>query len=135
MLELMEYQDIPIHTTTALSSSITLIIDKYPNFKLIAPSETADFTNSIAVKLQQQSRQGQREIAPAEFRAMLNVSCLLLRNYTRTPWLVDILSLINNSDQLGIIKLKATLLSEFTENIDVLNSQSEAMDIDQDLLR
>lgn len=63
-------------------------------------------------------------------RALLDVSCLILKNYTKAPWLDTIISLSQQFDDLEILREKASLLLNYT-NINLFDSQDH-MEVDQD---
>lgn len=105
----------------AVATTISSIIQKYPDIKLRNPSEIATITNAIAISVRPDNLD--------HARAVLNVSCLLLRNYSKTPWLNDILT-IDYAGQLGILKEKTELLLQYCQDINLDNSQVEYMDVD-----
>lgn len=130
----MDQRIIPTEILSQLSVTLSLIVERYPNLKLISPSATQDAVRSVVDSLLVRKN---KELGYRETRAILNVSCLLLKNYTRAPWLDEVFSAIIDSEteRLEIITLKSKLLQEFTKNVSISNSQIEIMDIDQDSLR
>ncbi|KAG2234017.1 hypothetical protein INT48_007107 [Thamnidium elegans] len=106
------------HDTT-VATTISSILQNVPDIKLRLPWAIATVTNAIAASVHPDNVD--------HARALLNVSCLLLRNYAKTPWLNDILA-IDFADPLTILKEKTLLLLQHCQDID--NSQVEYMDVD-----
>jgi hypothetical protein len=128
LLSLLSEDSLPESILNEVADSISSIIQKYPNIKLTDPYTLSVLTNASATLLQQ------KEFNIVIVRAILNLSCLILKNYTKTPWLDDILSM-TTIDELEILKEKSTLLLQSTENIVFSDHQEEDMDIDQNSLQ
>lgn len=111
-----------------VAGSISSIIQNFPNTKLIDPYRLAALTDASATL----SRQ--KEPNTIILRAILNLSCLILKNYTKAPWLEDILSM-SDTEELEILKEKTILLMQATSNVSFTHYQEEDMEIDQNSLQ
>lgn len=107
-----------------LANTVSYVIESFPNMKLSNPSSISTFTNATASSLEQ------KPFNAVKFRETLNLSCLLIKNHTKVPWLQDILHIIPDGE-LEILREKARLLSEFASTTIYTNPQSEMMDVDQ----
>lgn len=107
-----------------LANTISNIIQASPKLKLSLPSSINNLTNAIACSLQR------KEFNAIRTKAILNLSCLLMKNHSKVPWLDDML-LIATTNELEILKEKTILLSDLVNNITYTNPQSEMMDVDQ----
>lgn len=125
---MLKEDNLHVEISNEIASSISSIIQKYPNIKLIDPYKLSALTGASATMIQR------KDPNAIVIRTILNLSCLILKNYTKAPWLEDILSLAN-FEELEILKEKASLLIQSTSDINFSDHQEEDMDIDHNSLQ
>ncbi|KAG2194555.1 hypothetical protein INT47_006514 [Mucor saturninus] len=128
LVQLLNKDSLTVDISNEIAGSISSIIQKYPNIKLIDPYKLSALTGASATLIQQ------KEPNPVVLRTILNLSCLILKNYTKAPWLDDVLSMAN-FDDLEILKEKTNLLIQATSDITFSNHREEDMDIDHSSLQ
>lgn len=125
---MLNKDSLTVDISNEIAGSISSIIQKYPNIKLIDPYKLSALTGASATLTQQ------KEPNPVVLRTILNLSCLILKNYTKAPWLDDVLCMANFED-LEILKEKTNLLIQATSDITFSNHREEDMDIDHSSLQ
>ncbi|KAI7901832.1 uncharacterized protein BX663DRAFT_552745 [Cokeromyces recurvatus] len=132
ILRVMNHQNILEDLLVDLSNTVSHIIQSYPDLTIHDTSYLALLTNLYSQKIK-------KNPDLVKIRAILNLSCLLVQNYTKAPWIPDILLLVNEIERdqevqsINILKEKYTLLLKEIEEPDDLTNHLEAMDIDDEL--
>jgi hypothetical protein len=128
MEDVMEDDNLQKDSLNEVAECVSLLLQKHPNIKLSCPSNISAITNALVSTLLLEQ---QHELDSIRVNALLNVSCLLLKNYVQTPWMNDLLMIASSFEELEILQEKSMLLLKLTQNIEFLYSQIDQMDIDQ----
>ncbi|KAI9478821.1 MAG: hypothetical protein EXX96DRAFT_261034 [Benjaminiella poitrasii] len=128
ILRIINHPNVSENVVNALCSTILYIVQSQPGLTINDPSNLASLLNLFSHNIK-------KSFNSVKLRAVLSLSCLLVQNCTKTPWIPDVLPLINEiedkqeAQSFNILIEKHALLLKEIEEPDIANNL-EAMDID-----
>ena len=105
LMQRTKENDIWISLKEEIAATISMLIQNYPNTELSNVSKISSLTKSIVAD---------NAASRVQIKAVLNLSCLLLKNGSDTPWLNDYIELACD-EELDILKKKSQFLQQLVE--------------------